>query len=63
MNELDELIALVLEAEDLDLPSLDDRYDQLSDHLSVIAAESGMDRELDYCPARHMDEALEGYYA
>jgi hypothetical protein len=59
MLEVDELIALVLEAQDLDLPSLDDRLDKLSDHLSLIAAETGMDRELCYCPERHMEDTLE----
>jgi hypothetical protein len=59
MNEADELAALVLEAQDLDLPALEDRVDKLCDHLSLVAAETGMDRELDYCPERHMEDVLD----
>lgn len=60
MLEVDELVALVLEAEDLGLPSLDDRMDKLQDHLSLIAAETGMDREGCYCPERHLEDVLDG---
>lgn len=62
MLEVDELTALVLEAQDLDLPSLDDRIDKLTDHLSLIAAETGMDREWGYCPQRHMEETLDNFF-
>jgi hypothetical protein len=62
MLEVDELAALVLEAQDLKLPSLDDRMDKFRDHLDTIAAETGMDRELDYCPDRHMEEVLEEHW-
>lgn len=61
MNKAAELAALVCEAQDLDLPCLDDRMDKLTDHLALVAAETGMDRELDYYPERHMERVLGGF--
>lgn len=55
----EDLAALIAEAEDLDLPSLDGLMDQLADQLSTIAAETGMDRELDYNAELHMEAYLE----
>lgn len=36
--------------------------DKLRDELSIVAAESGADRELDYDSERHLEEVLEEAY-
>ncbi len=57
----DELTALYLEAQDLELPCVDVIEDRLREELSIMAAENGSDREGCYCPERYFDDHIENF--
>ncbi len=61
MLEVDELVILFLEAQHFELPCVDEHLSNLEEHLTLIAAETGMDREGCYCPERHMEDVLENF--
>lgn len=59
MLKVDELLAIFIDAQENELPDVDVHEDLLREELSLIAAETGMDRELCYCPERHMEDSIE----
>lgn len=59
MLVIDILIEEYIDAVNLNLASQDGLVTQIEDELSIIAAETGMDREGCYCPEKHYEDTLE----